>query len=58
MSYAEDEGFYYDTDMLREELEWQKRERERWIIHDSGYSYEEICTMLEDTFEGLRGEIR
>ena len=53
MSYTEDEGYYYDEEMLMEELEWQERERERWIIHDSGYSYEEICTMLEDTFEGL-----
>ena len=54
MSYAEDEGYYYDEDMLREELEWQERERERWIIHDSGYTYEEICTMLEDMFDGLK----
>ena len=58
MSYVEDEGYYYDEDMLMEELEWQERERERWIIHDSGYTYEEICIMLEDTFEGLKGEIK
>ena len=58
MSYVEDEGYYYDEDMLMEELEWQERERERWIIHDSGYTYEEICTMLEDMFGGLKGEIK
>lgn len=58
MSYAEDYGFYYDTDMLREELEWQEKLRKARIIHDSGYTYEEICVMLEDTFEGLKGEIK
>ena len=54
MSYAEDYGFYYDTDMLREELEWREKLRKARIIHDSGYTYEEICTMLEDMFEGLK----
>lgn len=53
MSYAEDEGYYYDTDMLREDYEREERWRKSLIVHDSGYTYEEICTMLEDTFGGL-----
>ena len=58
MSYAEDEGYYYDEEMLIEDYEREEKERKRWIIHDSGYTYEEICIMLEDTFEGLKGEIK
>ena len=58
MSYAEDEGYYYDEEMLREDYEREERERKRWIIQDSGYTYEEICAMLEDTFEGLKGGIK
>ena len=54
MSYAEDEGYYYDYDMYLEECERREKERQAWIIQDSGYTYEEICTMLEDTFEGLK----
>lgn len=54
MSYVEDEGYYYDEDMLREDYEREEKERKRWIIHDSGYTYEEICAMLEDMFGGLK----
>ena len=54
MRYAEDYGCYYDTDMLREDYEREERLRESRIIHDSGYTYEEICIMLEDMFGGLK----
>lgn len=54
MSYVEDEGYYYDSDMLMEDYEREEKLREQWIVHDSGYTYDEICTMLEDMFEGLK----
>lgn len=53
MSYVEDEGYYYDEEMYIEECEREERWRESLIVHDSGYTYDEICTMLEDTFRGL-----
>ena len=54
MSYVEDEGYYYDEEMYIEECERREKERKKWVIHDSGNYYDEICIMLEDTFEGLR----